>query len=668
MDIYNNKFTNSHSGVFSDYGKSEMFFKYFDDIISRKLVIETINEKQEEVDYEYTIDESKIPDGLKKLIDKYISKDKSFGDAQKDITGNFIYNFQRYIYAKHGATLFDTNKDVFNRNLIDIINKECEALEKSNFFDDKVDISKLLGKNEEFLVSKACFNCLPSRFLTKILEDKPDTIALINTRKIDLNFIQNKIEKINKQDDKTKNINEPDDFLVILKNMDPIKDIDDILNNNNTENLVKNNTENLVQMKYLLQPAHFYPIKQDGKTVKDANATPYWDGSRTIAFPNFYNPRYTHNGFDFSDTGTVATNGRVENSDLGYIFYIAGLMDNIDKTKRDFNLSSYILDHKTREDIIKMTSFISNNKGTIDKILGIKIDVTKNENELAFGLPKISIKRDYTNKDLQQGTQNINIDFVCMLEEDINNGRVKNVFSDSVTDISKAVEWIGKNRETIFSNPNNSGSIYSCAQGMSRSNLTGTIINSIKYVEGVRRDLIKDDEISAQLETSDKTPDLIIFDLLLKRLNNSGMELSFIHSVTSPDHNAAISAIVAGPNKKAPDYIQNAVNKDKDYDADTKIVDAYRNVQSNLKKEISNIYRGISKMESFVVSDFNHEKFKENLVDRKIEQDVINILKGQKNLKPDSKWRDILGRVKRLSIQKRKILGVDDSDNGPPKR
>ena len=596
--IDQNNFINKHDGFFSDYGKSQMFFKYFDDIISRKLVIETISNKQEEVDYEYTIDENKIPDGLKGLIDKYISKDESLGNAKKDITGNFIYNFQRYIYAKHGATLFDTNKDVFDKNLIDIINKECEALKKSNFFDDQVDISKLLAKNEEFLVSKACFNCLPSRFLTQILENKPDTVDLVNTRKLDLDFIQNKIEKINEQDD----------FLGILKNMDPIKDIDDMSNNNNTENLV--------QIKYLLQPAHFYPIKQDGTTVKGANATPYWDGSRTIAFPDFYNPRYTHNGFDFSDTGTVATNGRVENSDLGYIFYIAGLMNNVDKTKKDFNLSSYILDHKTREDLLGMTVFIQNNKDKIKQILGITIDVIENKNDLALGLPKISITHDYINKDLQTDKQKINIDFVCMLEKDINNGRVKNVFSDNVKDISKAVGWIGDNKEIIFNNNKNNGSIYSCAQGMSRSNLTGTMINSIKYVEGVRRGLIVDEKMSTQLELGDKA-DSIIFDLVLTKLNNSGMELSFIHSVTGPDHHAAMSGIVAGPNKKAKDHIQKAVNES-NYDTDTEIVDAYKNVQSNLKKEISKIYQDISKMKSFNVGDINHEQFKYDLVDQNL--------------------------------------------------
>ncbi len=631
--IDQNNFINKHDGFFSDYGKSQMFFKYFDDIISRKLVIETISNKQEEVDYEYTIDENKIPDGLKRLIDKYISKDKSLGDATKDITGNFIYNFQRYIYAKHGATLFDVKKDVFDKNLIDIINKECVTLKKSDFFDDKVDISKLLGKNGEFLVSKACFNCLPSRFLTKILEKNPDTIDLVNTRKLDLDFIQNKIE-----------------------------------NSNNEAETVD---QKLVKIKYLLQPAHFYPIKQDGTTVKGVNATPYWDGSRTIAFPDFYNPRYTHNGFDFSDTGTVATNGRVENSDLGYIFYIAGLMDNIDKTKGDFNLSSYILDHKTREDIIKMTEFISKNTDEINKILGIKIDVIENKNELAFDLPKISIKHNFINKDLQLDRQNINIDFVCMLEKDVDKNRIKNVFSDSVKDISKAVDWIGKNREIIFSNTNNSGSIYSCAQGMSRSNLTGTIINSIKYVEGVRRGLIVDEKMSAQLK-SGKTADLIIFDLVLKNLKNSGMELSFIHSVTSPDHHAAMSGIVAGPNKKASNEIQNAINDDTKYnilDDKTKaIVDAYKTVQSNLKTEISNIYRDIANMKSFVVSDFNHKNFKENPVDRKIEQDVINILKGKKNPKPDSKWRDILGRIHRPTSNKEKIPREDEGGNSVSKR
>ena len=53
MSNNKNNFINKHDGFFSDYTKSQMFFKYFDDIISRKLVTETINNKPEEVDYAY---------------------------------------------------------------------------------------------------------------------------------------------------------------------------------------------------------------------------------------------------------------------------------------------------------------------------------------------------------------------------------------------------------------------------------------------------------------------------------------------------------------------------------------------------------------------------------------------------------------------------------------
>jgi hypothetical protein len=210
-----------------------------------------------------------------------------------------------------------------------------------------------------------------------------------------------------------------------------------------------------------------------------------------------------------------------------------------------------------------------------------------------------------------------------MLQKD--NNKVKNTFSDNVADIPKAFDWINKNREIIFNNKNNDLSIYSCAQGMSRSNLTGTIINTIKYVKAVQQGIIKDDKITNLLNI--KAPNEIIYDMLLKKINSSSMELSFIHSVTSPNHHAAISSIVAGPNKKADDVIKQAIYDDEIYKGlNEKIkqtVDAYRNIQPIIKENISILYNNIANLD-INVGDFNHKIFANDNVDKKVQNDVVD--------------------------------------------
>ena len=73
-------------------------------------------------------------------------------------------------------------------------------------------------------------------------------------------------------------------------------------------------------------------------------------------------------------------------------------------------------------------------------------------------------------------------------------------------------------------------------------------------------------------------------------------------------------------------------------------------------------------MESFIVSDFSHESFKENLVDKKIEQDVINI--SQEKIltkKYVQKWRDMISgkKIDDKNSGKRK---PEDDLNGKQKR